>query len=64
MRRGARLYRPRIPPETSSVRFIPGEPVLRLMRETPEERRERDFDLWKLDRDSQEETHQAEFALK
>src|SRR3989449_11259446 len=35
-----------------------------MMRETPEERRERDFDLWKLDRDAQEETHQAEFALK
>jgi len=34
------------------------------MRETPEERGEIDFDLWKLDRDAQEETHQAEFALK
>jgi len=34
------------------------------MRETPEESSERDFDLWKLDRDAQEETHQAEFALK
>jgi len=34
------------------------------MRETPEEVGERDFDLWKLDRDAQEETHQAEFALK
>jgi len=34
------------------------------MRETPEENAEIDFDLWKLDRDAQEETHQAEFALK
>jgi hypothetical protein len=34
------------------------------MRETPEESGESDFDLWKLDRDAQEETHQAEFALK
>jgi len=34
------------------------------MRETPEASSERDFDLWKLDRDAQEETHQAEFALK
>jgi hypothetical protein len=34
------------------------------MRETPEEVVERDFDLWKLDRDAQEETHQAEFAQK
>jgi len=34
------------------------------MKETPEETDERDFDLWKLDRDAQEETHQAEFALK
>jgi hypothetical protein len=25
---------------------------------------EEDFDLWKLDRDASEETHQAEFALK
>ena len=25
---------------------------------------EEDFDLWKLDRESAEETHQAEFALK
>ena len=33
------------------------------MRETPEEV-ERDFDLWKLDRDAQEETHQAEFVQK
>jgi len=34
------------------------------MRETPEEVVDRDFDSWKLDRDAQEETHQAEFALK
>jgi len=34
------------------------------MREKPEEDVDRDFDLWKLDRDAQEETHQAEFALK
>jgi len=34
------------------------------MRQTPEESCESDFDLWKLDRDAQEETHQAEFALK
>jgi len=34
------------------------------MIETSEESGERDFDLWKLDRDAQEETHQAEFALK
>jgi len=34
------------------------------MRETLEESGERDLDLWKLDRDAQEETHQAEFALK
>jgi len=34
------------------------------MRETLEEVAEQDFDLWKLDRDAQEETHQAEFALK
>jgi len=34
------------------------------MRETPEAISERDFDLWKLDRDAQEETHQTEFALK
>src|SRR5438093_3903595 len=39
-------------------------PVLRRMRQTPEESCESDFDLWKLDRDSQEETHQAEFAPK
>ena len=52
------------PPETSSVKFILDDPFLRSMRETPEEVGERDFDLWKLDRDAQEETHQAEFALK
>ena len=34
------------------------------MRENQEEPRGEDFDLWKLDRDAQEETHQAEFALK
>ncbi|HEX9567617.1 MAG TPA: hypothetical protein VGA48_08500 [Thermoplasmata archaeon] len=34
------------------------------MRQTPEESGESDFDLWKLDRDSREEAHQAEFALK
>jgi len=33
------------------------------MRETREEVVDRDLDRWKLDRDSQEETHQAEFAL-
>src|SRR2546428_754110 len=34
------------------------------MKETPEESGERDFDLWKLDREAQAETHPAEFALK
>ena len=34
------------------------------MRETHEEVVGQDFDLWKLDRDAQEETHQAEFAQK
>jgi len=34
------------------------------MRETYEKPREEDFDLWKLDRNAEEETHQAEFALK
>jgi hypothetical protein len=34
------------------------------MRETKEEDREQDFDFWKVDRAAQEETHQAEFALK
>jgi len=34
------------------------------MRETRVEVVDQDFDLWKLDRDAQEETHQAEFALK
>src|SRR2546427_8925338 len=34
------------------------------MRENEEQASGEDFDLWKLDRDAQEETHQAEFALK
>jgi len=34
------------------------------MREKQEEEHDEDFDLWKLDRDAQEETHQAEFADK
>jgi len=34
------------------------------MRDMEEIESELDFDLWKLDRDAQEETHQAEFALK
>ena len=34
------------------------------MRETRVEVVDQDFDLWKLDRDAQEETHQAEFATK
>lgn len=34
------------------------------MREKQDEERGQDFDLWKIDRDAQEETHQAEFALK
>ena len=34
------------------------------MRENEEQASGEDFDLWKLDRDAQEETHLAEFALK
>jgi len=34
------------------------------MRENQEGPRGEDIDLWRLDRDAQEETHQAEFALK
>jgi hypothetical protein len=34
------------------------------MREEEEESPGKDFELWKLDRDAMEETHQAEFALK
>ena len=34
------------------------------MRENEEQAIGEDFDLWELDRDAQEETHQAEFALK
>jgi hypothetical protein len=34
------------------------------MREKQEETSDEDFDLWKIDRNAQEETHQAEFALK
>jgi len=34
------------------------------MNETHEEVVDQDFDLRKLDRDAQEETHQAEFAQK
>lgn len=34
------------------------------MRENNGKPTEEDFDLWKLDRDAEEETHQAEFALK
>jgi hypothetical protein len=34
------------------------------MRENHEEASGDDFELWKLDRDAEEETHQAEFALK
>jgi hypothetical protein len=34
------------------------------MRENHDKPVEEDFDLWKLDRDATEETHQAEFALK
>jgi hypothetical protein len=34
------------------------------MREIVEKPREEDFDLWKIDRNAEEETHQAEFVLK
>jgi hypothetical protein len=34
------------------------------MRENREEEHDEDFDLWKLDRGAEEETHQAEFADK
>ena len=34
------------------------------MEETNELVSEADFDLWKIDRGSTEETHQSEFALK
>lgn len=34
------------------------------MRENFGRPREEDFDLWKINRDAEEETHQAEFALK
>jgi hypothetical protein len=38
--------------------------IIDSMRESQEEARVDDFDLWKLDRGAEEETHQAEFALK
>jgi hypothetical protein len=34
------------------------------VEETNELMSEPDFDLWKIDRGSTEETHQSEFALK
>ncbi len=34
------------------------------MREIRKKEVEEDFDLWKIGRDSAEETHQAEFAFK
>lgn len=34
------------------------------MQEVFERPTEVDFDLWKINRDAEEETHQAEFALK
>ena len=34
------------------------------MREICERPTEEEFDLWKINRDAEEETHQAEFALK
>jgi hypothetical protein len=34
------------------------------MRNLNEPSDEDEFDLWKIDRNSAEETHQAEFALK
>jgi len=34
------------------------------MREIFERPEEEDFDLWKIDRHSEEETHQVEFAFK
>jgi len=34
------------------------------MREICERPTEEDFDLWKINRDAEEETHQMEFALK
>ena len=34
------------------------------MRDQNEGKDEDEFDLWKIDRSSAEETHQAEFALK
>jgi len=34
------------------------------MREIYERPAEEDFDLWKINRDAEEETHQMEFALK
>jgi hypothetical protein len=39
------------------------EPLSATMREN-QGKPEDDFDLWKIDRDATEETHQAEFALK
>ena len=45
------------------MRFIRDLLLSAAMRGTPVEV-ERDFDLWKLDRDAQEETHQAEFVQK
>ena len=38
--------------------------LLRAMTEIRKRPVEEDFDLWKIGRDSAEETHQAEFALK
>jgi hypothetical protein len=63
-RLGGRIDRPRVSPETSSGRFIPAVTIVSSMREDQEEASEEEFDLWKLDRNAQEETHQAEFALK
>jgi hypothetical protein len=45
-------------------RFIPAVAMESVMRENEEEASGEDFDLWKIDRKAQEETHQAEFALK
>ena len=44
-----------------SCPFVPLSPSMREPNETADEE---EFDLWKIDRNSAEETHQAEFVLK
>lgn len=38
--------------------------VFMAMQENHETHATEDFDLWKIDRNAEEETHQVEFALK